>query len=82
MGHHAVEGGKILKRVAPGTALVADPHMRPTPLGETVGTAKQFAGPDAFSLDLRIARELGCGVRQRQSEIDRVAVVFAGKSQP
>ena len=80
MGHHAVGRRQVGERLPPFALLVANAHARSIARREHVAAAQRLAGPLAFDLDLRVARERrGRGLRQ--AEIDGVAVIVARKAE-
>jgi hypothetical protein len=81
MGHHAVERCEMLIGLLPFAIVVSDAHVWAVANGEFVCPAQPFAGPLAFDLDFRVFREFRMRIRPRQSEINRVAIVLAGKSE-
>jgi hypothetical protein len=80
MGHHAVERRQILKYGPPFPGVGADTNPGSGAHGEGIRAAEGFPGPLALDLYFRIARE-GRGGWVRQSEIDGVAIVVAGKAE-
>jgi hypothetical protein len=80
MGHHAVGRRQMGERLPPFALLVANAHARSIARREHVAAAQCLAGPLAFDLDFRVARERrGRGLRQ--AEIDGVAVIVTRKAE-
>src|SRR5689334_4511697 len=81
MRHHAVERGKIVEAVAPGTGLAASKADNgTTPLGKQVGSSEPRPRPHGLDLDFRIVAEPGSRWG-RQPEVDGVAVVLGRETQ-
>ena len=79
--HHAVERGQSMRDDRPVVLLVAGLDERSAAIDKYRRRSKRPSAPDTFPLDFRIVSE-GAARRWRKAEIDRVAEVVTGETQP
>jgi hypothetical protein len=79
MGEHAVERLQVRMGLPALPGAVAQGDRRAVPLGEGVGALQDEPRPQRLRLDHRIAAEHPA--RDRQAEIDRIAVGVRGEAQ-
>ena len=78
VGHHAVERRELRQHLLPGACLVADADARAVARSKNARAREHLAGPLTLGLDCRIE---GKGRCRAEAEINRVAIVRAGKAE-